>query len=60
MTAGDALRTAELLHHDGYSDSDTVTHNDIDTAADLAGADRPATPSDRDAVRIALDVLINT
>lgn len=56
MTAGDIIRTAQHLADHGYTDSDTPTHADINTAADLAGADRP-TAHDRHIIRIALDTL---
>lgn len=57
MTAYDAYRTAQVLAANGRTDSDTVTHTDMDTAADLAGARRPTGPNDRHTVRIALDAL---
>lgn len=55
QTAYDAYRTAQALAAHGSTDSDAVTHADMDTAAELAGAARPANPDDRHAVRIALD-----
>lgn len=57
MSAYDALRTAQLLAAEGCTDSDAVTHTDMDQAADLAGANRPETPGDRHAVRLALDTI---
>jgi hypothetical protein len=57
VTAGDAYRTAQALAGHGHHDSDAVTHADIDAAADYAGAQRPDCPGDRQAVRIALDVI---
>lgn len=56
MTALDAYRTAKVLADNGATDSDAVTHADIDTAADYAGTARP-TGDDRHAVRIALDAM---
>lgn len=57
MNAGDAYRTAQFLADDGRTDSDAVTHADIDMAADLAGAARPETSDDRYTVRLALDTI---
>lgn len=57
MNASDAYRTAQALAANGLSDSDAATHADIDAAADYAGATRPATTADRNAVRIALDAI---
>lgn len=57
MTAYDAYRTAQFLVSEGYTDSDVVTHADVDQAADLAGATRPVTVDDRHTVRLALDTL---
>lgn len=57
MTAYDAYRTAAALADHGLCDPDTVTHTDMDAAADYAGADRPADSSDRHTVRIALDAI---
>lgn len=56
MTAYDAYRTARVLDAHGL-DSDAATTADIDTAADHAGASRPATSDDRHAVRTALDAI---
>ncbi|MFH8926339.1 hypothetical protein ACH4D4_04720 [Streptomyces pristinaespiralis] len=57
MSAYDAYLTAQALAADGRTDSDAVTHADIDSAADLAGTQRPASQDDRHAVRIALDAI---
>ncbi|AVH59919.1 MULTISPECIES: hypothetical protein [Streptomyces] len=57
MTALDAYLTARTLADHGMTDSDAVTIADFDTAADLAGAHRPAGPDDRHTVRIALDAI---
>ena len=57
MTAYDAYRTARVLADNGRTDSDAVTHADMDTAADLAAAPRPASPDDRHTVRLALDAI---
>ncbi len=57
MTAYDAYLTARALTDCGFTVSDAVTHTDLDAAADHAGTDRPATPDDRHAVRIALDAI---
>lgn len=57
MTAYDAYRTATVLAAHGRTDSDAVTHADMDAAADLAGANRPGTADDRHTVRAALDAL---
>ena len=57
MTAYDAYRTAQALATNGHTDSDTVTHADLDTAADYAGANRPDTANDRHTIRLALDAL---
>jgi hypothetical protein len=57
MSAYDAYRTAQLLASEGCTDSDAVTRNDIETAADIAGAARPQTADDRHTVRLALDAL---
>ena len=57
MTAGDAIRTAQYLADHDHTDSDALTATDLDTAADHAGANRPATGHDRAVVRIALDTL---
>lgn len=56
MTALAAYETARVLADNGL-DSDAVTHADIDAAADLAGAPRPAGPDDRHTVRTALDAI---
>ena len=60
MSAHDALRTAQFLAEEGRTDSDAVTHADMDQAADLAGATRPTTSDDRHAVRLALDTIGDT
>ncbi|MCX4596176.1 hypothetical protein OG819_42945 [Streptomyces sp. NBC_01549] len=60
MTAYDAYLTARTLAANGRLDSDAVTHADIDTAADLAGAQRPAGSDDRHTVRLALDAIGET
>ena len=60
MTTDDAFRTAEFLAEEGRTDSDAVTHADMDQAADLAGAVRPTTSDDRHAVRLALDTIGDT
>jgi hypothetical protein len=52
-----AERMARILADDGHTDSDVVTHADIDAAADIAGVSRPAGPDDRHAVRTALDTI---
>jgi hypothetical protein len=57
MTALDAYLAAQFLADDGHLDSDAVTTADIDTAADLAGAQRPADSDDRHTVRLALDTI---
>jgi hypothetical protein len=57
VTAYDAYLTARTLAADGRHDSDAVTHADIDAAADLAGARRPAGSDDRHTVRTALDAI---
>lgn len=57
VTAYDAYLTARTLAADGRTDPDTVTHADMDTAADLAGACRPADTGDRHTIRIALDAI---
>ncbi|MFE2710532.1 hypothetical protein ACFXKI_00725 [Streptomyces mirabilis] len=57
MTALDAYLTARTLAADGCHDSDAVTHADMDAAADLAGARRPAGSDDRHTVRAALDAI---
>lgn len=57
MSAYDAYRTAQFLAAEGRTDSDAVTRNDIETAADFAGAARPQTADDRDTVRLALDAI---
>jgi hypothetical protein len=57
VTAYAAYRTAQVLAEHGRLDSDAVTTADIDTAADLAGVDRPTSPDDRHTVRIALDAI---
>lgn len=57
MTAYDAYRTAQVLADNGRTDSDQITHADIDTAADLGGAPHPAGQDDRHTVRLALDTL---
>lgn len=57
MTALDAYGTAQFLADRGRTDSDSVTTADIDTAADLAGVQRPAGPDDRHTVRLALDAI---
>jgi hypothetical protein len=59
VTALDAYDTARVLAAHGL-DSDAVTHADMDTAADLAGAQRPAGPDDRHTVRLALDAIGET
>jgi hypothetical protein len=56
MTAYDAYRTAQVLA-DHNPDADAVTHADMDVAADLAGANRPAGSDDRGTVRLALDAI---
>lgn len=56
MTAYDAYRTAQALADHGHTDSDAVTHADIDTAADIAGAARPSS-DDRHTIRGALHAL---
>lgn len=60
MTAYDAYLTARTLAADGHRDSDAVTHTDMDSAADHAGAPRPAGAHDRHAIRIALDTIGET
>jgi hypothetical protein len=60
VTALDAYLTAQALAANGRHDSDAVTHADIDTAADLAGAQRPAGADDRHTVRTALDTIGDT
>jgi hypothetical protein len=57
VTAYAAYRTALVLADSGRTDSDAVTHADIDVAADLAGVQRPDGSDDRHAVRIALDAI---
>lgn len=57
MTAYDAYRTAQLLASEGRADSDAATRNDIETAADIAGAARPQNADDRHTVRLALDAI---
>lgn len=57
VTAYDAYLTAQFLASEGRADSDAVTHADMDTAADLAGARRPDSSDDRHTVRIALDTI---
>jgi hypothetical protein len=57
MTAGDAYLTAQALADHGQADSDAITHTDMDTAADHAGATRPVSPDDRHTVRLALDAI---
>ncbi|WP_405506430.1 hypothetical protein OG323_06355 [Streptomyces cyaneofuscatus] len=57
MTAYDAYRTARLLAAEGYTDSDAVTTADMDMAAELSGAARPASPDDRQTVRLAHDTI---
>lgn len=57
MTTYDAYRTAQTLAEHGLLDSDTVTHTDMDAAADYTGAQRPADSSDRHAIRTALDAI---
>jgi hypothetical protein len=57
VTALDAYDTAQALADHGRLDSDAVTHADIDAAADLVGAQRPAGSDDRHTVRTALDAL---
>jgi hypothetical protein len=56
VTAFDAYLTARTLAGHGL-DSDAATTVDIDTAADLSGARRPAGPDARHTVRLALDVI---
>lgn len=60
MTAYDAYLTAQTLAADGRHDSDAVTHADMDAAADIAGAPRPAGSDDRHTVRLALDTIRET
>ncbi|MET7975815.1 hypothetical protein ABZW44_22770 [Streptomyces mirabilis] len=60
MSAYDAYLTAQTLAANGRTDSDAVTTADIDTAADLAGAQRPADSDDRHTVRLALDAIGDT
>ncbi|MEU8902122.1 hypothetical protein [Streptomyces mirabilis] len=57
MTGYDAYQTAQTLAANGRTDSDAVTHADMDTAADVAGAPRPAGADDRHTVRLALDAI---
>lgn len=57
MTAYDAYLTARTLAANGRYDSDAVTHADMDAAADIAGAQRPAGSDDRHTVRAALDAI---
>ncbi|MCT9145699.1 hypothetical protein [Streptomyces violarus] len=57
VSAGDAYRTAQVLADNGLRDSDIVTHADMDAAAELVGAPRPAGPDDRAIIRLALDCL---
>lgn len=57
MTGLDAYLTARTLDEHGSRDSDAVTHADMDTAADHAGAQRPAGSDDRHTVRLALDAI---
>lgn len=57
MSTHDAYRTAKVLADNGHTDSDAVTHADIDTAADIAGVARPASSTDRHTVRGALDAI---
>ncbi|WP_406516357.1 hypothetical protein OH809_45400 (plasmid) [Streptomyces sp. NBC_00873] len=57
MTAYDAYRTAQFLAAEGRTDTDAVTRTDIDQAADLAGAGRPETATDRHTVLLALGTL---
>jgi hypothetical protein len=57
VTAYDAVLTAQTLADNDRLDSDAVTHADMDAAADLAGAQRPAGSDDRHTVRTALDVI---
>jgi hypothetical protein len=57
VTALDAYLTARTLADHGRLDSDAVTHADMDAAADLAGAQRPAGSDDRHTVRAALDAI---
>jgi hypothetical protein len=57
VTAYDAYRTAQALAANGHTTSDAVTHADLDTAADYAGANRPDTADDRHVVRLALDAI---
>jgi hypothetical protein len=59
-TALDAYRTAQTLAGHSHHDSDAVTHADMDTAADLAGAARPSSSDDRNNVRLALDAIGDT
>lgn len=56
MNAYDAYRTARILAADGRTDSDAVTHADMDAAADLAGAPRPSS-DDRHTIRTAIDAI---
>ncbi|MFD7185542.1 hypothetical protein ACFV90_36970 [Streptomyces sp. NPDC059904] len=60
MTALDAYRTARFLADDGRHDPDAVTHADMDTAADLAGANRPTNDNDRHSIRAAIDAIGGT
>ncbi|MFE9461674.1 hypothetical protein [Streptomyces californicus] len=57
MTAYDAYLAARLLAASGRTDTDAVTTADMDAAADIAGADRPSSGHDRQAVRLALDTI---
>lgn len=60
MTAYDAYLTAQTLADNGRLDSDAVTHADMDAAADVVGARRPAGSDDRHTVRLALDAIGET
>lgn len=56
-TAMVAYLTARVLAGDGHTDPDAVTHADIDTAADIAGVDRPTSSDDWHTVRAALEAI---
>jgi hypothetical protein len=59
VTAYAAYLIATALAAHGRTDSDAVTHADMDAAADHAGTPRPDGPHDRDTVRAALDAIAN-
>lgn len=58
MNRRQAEAIASVLARAEFADSDGIRHHDIDTAADLAGVDRPETRNDRAAVADAYDELM--